>query len=241
MAGRAKIVLGIDEAGRGPVIGPLVLCGVWVRPSRRKVLLELGVRDSKAFGSSRRAQQRRAQLALQIRELSTCVVLLTVEAGEVDRRARIGELNVLERELAAAVIEAGPEAGKIIADGRRLFGSLTDTYPQLKAMDKADALAPEVAAASIVAKTERDLRFQEIVAAWSAAEGPVGGGGYPNKATEAYLRAYFARHGRLPGEVRQSWSWAVLRELQRVQAGMKPFSKAEQLSLPSSLSGIDPE
>lgn len=241
MAGRAQLVLGIDEAGRGPVIGPLVLCGVWVRPARRKALLELGVRDSKAFGSSRGAQRRRAQLAAQIRELSACVILLTVEAGEVDRRARIGELNVLERELAGAVIEAGPEAGKIIADGQRLFGSLTRTYPALQAMDKADALAPEVAAASIVAKVERDRRFHEIIAAWPGSAGPVGGGGYPNKATEAYLRAYFSSHGRLPGEVRQSWSWAVLRELQRVQAGMKPFRKAKQLPLPTPPSGRDPE
>jgi len=233
MAGGTKLVLGIDEAGRGPVIGPLVLCGVWVRPARRRALMELGVRDSKAFGSSRRARQRRTQLSHQIREAAACVVLLTVEAGEVDRRARIGELNLLERELAAAVIEAGPSAARITADGQRLFGAMTRRYPARRAQDRADASSPEVAAASVVAKAERDRRFGEIVAAWSEQGEELGGGGYPNRVTASNLRDYFARHGQLPEEVRHSWSWPVLRELQRAQMGLRPYRRGEQLSLPT--------
>jgi ribonuclease HII len=225
------MILGIDEAGRGPVIGPLVLCGVWIRPARLHKLEEIGARDSKAFGSTDRARKRRSQLAAQIRGLVDHVVLLSVDAAEVDRRTRLGELNLLEQELATAAISSGPPATRIVADGARLFGPLTATYPQLRALDHADETQPIVAAASIIAKDERDVQFSRIVAQFEAELGPIGGGGYANEATAAFLRAFFAHHGDLPSEVRRSWSWSVLREINRLLAGAAPVRRAEQLSL----------
>ena len=227
------MILGIDEAGRGPVIGPLVICGVWLQTSRQKKLLEMGVRDSKAFGSSARAQKRRAQLAAYIRQQASGVVLLSVDAAEVDRRVRLGELNLLEQELACAIISQGPLARKIIADGARLFSPLRATFPQLSARDGADSTSPAVAAASILAKVERDALYQNIVEPWEQELGPIAGGGYANSATAAFLRAYFARYGQLPPEVRRSWSWSVLQEINRLQAGLPPLPRAEQLSLPT--------
>jgi len=228
------MILGIDEAGRGPVIGPLVLCGVWVRSAHQRRLVELGVRDSKAFGSTAAAQRRRGQLADQIRGVAVCVTLLTVEAAEVARRTRLGELNLLEQELALAVIANGPPARRIVADGERLFGCLTETHPQLRAQDRADQDSPAVSAASILAKVERDRRFHEIVAGLEAELGPIRGGGYANRETAAFLRAYFERHGELPPEVRECWSWSVLREIARLKAGAGPVRRAEQLTLPET-------
>ncbi len=225
------MILGIDEAGRGPVMGPLVLCGVWVRRRQLKTLVEIDVRDSKSFGSSNQARLRRQQLAGQIRGLAAHVCLLCVDAAEVDRRVRLGELNLLERELADTIIRSGPPAKRIIADGERLFGALAETHPGLKAVNKADQVSPVVAAASIIAKDERDLRFAEIVEDLEEEFGPIKGGGYANPATATFIKAYFDRHGTLPPEVRRSWSWAVLRDIDRMLAGARPYSKPEQMDL----------
>jgi ribonuclease HII len=228
---RAATILGIDEAGRGPVIGPLVVAGVLLSASHQRKLVELGVRDSKSFGSTQHARVRRAQLAAQTRAIARATVVLVVDAAEVDRRVRIGELNLLEQELASAVIAALPRADLIVADGERLFAPLARAHPQLRARDRADSSCPCVAAASILAKAERDARFQEIVARYEAELGPVRGGGYANDETAAFLRDYYARFGELPPETRSSWSWEVLRELARIKAGARPIRHAEQLAM----------
>jgi len=225
------MILGIDEAGRGPVIGPLVMCGVWVTRSRQHKLTEIGVRDSKSFGSSERARQRRKQIANHIRTLASSVVLICVDANAVDRRVRLGELNLLEQELAETIITAGPPARQIIADGARLFSPLKAAHSHLRAIDKADISAPAVAAASIFAKVERDQRVEEIMAQFETDFGPIQGGGYVNKNTEQFLRAYFERHRQLPPGVRKSWDWSVLRDLDRLQAGVRPIRKSQQLEL----------
>lgn len=225
------MILGIDEAGRGPVIGPLTLCGVWVTDHGQRTLSKLGVKDSKAFGSSDRARRERARLAEEIRRTASHVAMIVVDAGEVDRRVRLGELNLLEQELAETIIEQGPEADRIVADGERLFAPLTDRYPQLRARNKADRTSPAVAAASIVAKAERDALFADIAARYEPEFGPLGGGGYINPATENFLLAYFDRHRKIPPEVRRSWSWKLLIDLERVMAGKKPWRPPEQLDL----------
>jgi ribonuclease HII len=210
---KKQVLLGIDEAGRGPLIGPLVLCGVWIPRSKEKKLVDLGVRDSKSFGSSSRAQHHRAELASQLIKLTSHVTILVVEAEEVDRRVSRGELNLLEQELAQAIIDTGPPADRIVADGRRLFGPLATRYANLEALNKADVSSPTVAAASIFAKVERDTRFNEIVEPFREILGPIKGGGYVNRGTEALVRGYFSRFGHLPPGVRRSWKWKVLDEL----------------------------
>lgn len=210
------MILGIDEAGRGPVIGPLVLCGVWLSARASRALRRQGVQDSKAFGSSASARSRREVLAGAIRERAAHVMLLTAEAAEVDRRVARNELNRLEQELGRVIIDHGPTARRIVADGHRLFSPLCRSYAHLQARDRADASCTAVAAASILAKVERDRRFAEIVAPLEPVLGlAIRGGGYVNRGTEALLRAHVARFGRLMDEVRLSWSWAVLDELGR--------------------------
>jgi ribonuclease HII len=216
------LVLGIDEAGRGPVIGPLVLCGVWLPRAMQRKLVDLGVRDSKTFGSSSRARRRRRELSRLMANLVSHVTLLVVEAEEVDRRVALGELNLLEQELAWTIIDTGPTAARIIADGRRLFGPLTAHHANLEARDKADESCPAVAAASILAKVERDLRFEEIVSPYQDALGPIRGGGYVNKGTEAFVRGFFSRFGRFPPGMRCSWRWQVLDELGIQRPTMSP-------------------
>lgn len=206
------MILGIDEAGRGPAIGPLVLCGVRCTASQLPMLAALKLQDSKAYGSDGGARTLRADLARRICRLVR-VDIEVVEADEIDRWVDQGGLNRLEQHLAARIIERGSMATRIIADGRRLFAPLTERYAQLEAVDRAERVHPTVAAASIVAKAERDRRMDQLFEPYQAEYGPIRGGGYPNAATARFLHEYVAQHSAFPAGVRRSWSWKVLQEL----------------------------
>ncbi len=210
----SDLILGIDEAGRGPVLGPLVLCGVAATPAQREFLNSLDLRDSKRYGSNPRGRQRRARLAEKIRDTAT-VAVEVAEAEAIDAWSLHGNLNELERDLARRIIETLGRPSAIVADGQRLFAPLRDLYPHLEARDRADATEVLVSAASIVAKVERDRRVEALFADEASGLGPVAGGGYPNAATERFLRAYVAKHAHLPREVRQSFAWPVLIDLRQ--------------------------
>lgn len=218
-----NLILGIDEAGRGPVVGPLVLSGVWIEEAEFARWAELGVQDSKKYGSGAKALQRRAQLAAEIRRQAYQVEVVVIEAEQVDQRVRRNELNCLEQEAALEIIRRGPKARQIVADGARLFGPLVKHYAQLTAQDRAEENCLSVAAASVVAKAERDRRLGEIVAGWGLLEEKeltvVAGGGYANAATAQLLRDYLTRAGQWPSEVRRSYAWPVLRELEQEYFG----------------------
>lgn len=207
------MILGIDEAGRGPAIGPLVLCGVRIENHRIDKLSALGVKDSKTFGSGPRARLLRSQLADKISKIATITIRIA-NAHEVDQWVENKGLNHLEREMALSIINEGPSVSMVIADGERLFSPLKQHCAVLEAIDKADQKSLPVAAASIVAKVKRDALMEQIFAPFQSEFGPVLGGGYPNFATEKFLRAYVKQCGTLPPHVRQSWSWKVLVELQ---------------------------
>ena len=212
------MILGIDEAGRGPALGPLVVCGVCVRLSDQPRLAAIGVKDSKAFGSSERARANRTQLAQRIREMALVVELEVAEAEEVDSWTSAGGLNRLEQQLARRIIERMPETRQVVADGTRVFAPLSAHCERLEALNGADRTYPVVAAASIVAKVERDARMERLFDSYGDEFRPIRGGGYPNAATADFLRRYVERHSRLPAGVRTSWSWGVLAELGVSQA-----------------------
>ncbi len=206
-------ILGIDEAGRGPVLGPLVVGAVWLSPGQALQLGQLGIKDSKLYGTGAKAKLRRQQLAASIRE--SCVVETEcASAEEIDRWVAEGPgLNRLEQAMASRLIERAPHAEEIIADGERLFSPLSAKYLQLKALDKADNDYLAVAAASIIAKSERDRLLEDLLHPLREDFGMIRGGGYPNAATAEFLRAYVRKHQQLPQGVRRSWGWKPLREL----------------------------
>src|SRR3990172_10891831 len=57
----SSVILGIDEAGRGPVLGPMVVAGVVLKPQAASALTRRGVVDSKSFGAGEEARQQRAE------------------------------------------------------------------------------------------------------------------------------------------------------------------------------------
>jgi ribonuclease HII len=214
--------LGIDEAGRGPVLGPLVMAGVCVRSKAAGILSRVGVLDSKSFGAGDEAHARRSALEKKVRALAESVVVRVIDVDEIDRRVRLRELNVLEREHASEIIARSAPAKRIIADGKRMFAALAGKFANLEARDRAEEHHVAVAAASICAKVRRDELFRCIARRYEPEFGPIGGWGYENPPTHAFLRAYFERHGRLPPEARRSWSWAMADYL---PPGYSPWSE----------------
>lgn len=208
------MILGIDEAGRGPVLGPMVVAGVALKPQVASALTRRGVMDSKAFGVGEEARAKRGELAGHIRRLASDVRIEVFGHEEVDRYTDLGRLNELERRAATSIIGKCPSVKRIVADGSKVFGRLSHVYPHLEARDFGEQVHVAVAAASIVAKDRRDSLFEAIAARYQEEFGPIRGGGYVNAATADFLRRYHARYQRLPDETRRSWSWKVLLELE---------------------------
>jgi ribonuclease HII len=208
-----RLTLGIDEAGRGPVLGPMVLAAVCLDTKAARALARAGLRDSKAFGATAKAKSMRAELAGLVRELAVHVAEFVVEVAEIDPRVCAGELNALEREAAAKLIGGAPAADRIVADGERLFAPLAAQFAHLEAMNKAESKHAAVAAASVVAKHRRDELFAAIRRRYSAEFGDLHGGGYVNEATRRFLRAYAGKYGDLPPEARRSWPHDYLRDI----------------------------
>jgi ribonuclease HII len=214
-----RLVLGVDEAGRGPGLGPMVLAAVALDDASAAALADAGVRDSKAFGSSDASRLTRSGLADLIRRRAAWVSVEVCPVDEIDAYVARGALNELERERARLLIRRAPTCARIVADGRKLFLPLRVEFANLEARDRAEAAHTAVAAASICAKAERDRLFAAIAAQYLGDFGVLRGGGYVNPPTCAFVAEFVRRHGHLPPEARKSWPW---RELQVPESGDSP-------------------
>lgn len=208
------MILGIDEAGRGPVLGPMVVAGVVLKPQAASALTRRGVADSKEFGAGEEARARRWELTEHIHRLAEDVQIRVLGPDEVDHYTERGLLNELERLAARNIIERTLSVGRIVADGENVFGLLRQIYPHLEARNFGESHHVVVAAASVVAKNRRDELFEEIAARYAEEFGPVRGGGYVNAATASFLTRYHERYRRLPVETRRSWGWKLLLDLE---------------------------
>jgi len=140
------LAAGVDEAGRGPLAGPVAAAAVILDP-RRPVS---GLADSKALDAGRREA-----LALVIRERALAFAVCFVEAAEIDR------LNILQATLAAmarAVAALSPAPGLALVDGNRCPRLACDAH----AVVAGDARVACISAASILAKVARDARMQVL-------------------------------------------------------------------------------
>ena len=198
---------GADEAGRGPILGPMAIAVVAVDAFGTRRLNRLGVSDSKDFGSDDDGRARRAELAAQIKEVVLHWQVRIVSVDEIDSYTFRGLLNALERRHVHEMLTAlGADRGdRVICDGAKLFSQLCAHFPRLRAVDHGESAHVSVAAASILAKDERDRAFAQIAERYAPEFGPVSGGGYCNKATYRFLDAYRDRYGELPPEARKSW------------------------------------
>ena len=145
-----KKLLGIDEVGRGPWAGPLVVGACVLREPIE------GLNDSKKL-----AAKRREALAAEIHEKAYCG-LGWVSAAELDELGLSAALRKACREAVKAIQAQKPEFNEIIIDGTINFLSDTPLGKYVSVLPKADALVPEVSAASIIAKVARDNYMIEL-------------------------------------------------------------------------------
>ncbi len=210
-----KLTLGIDEAGRGPLLGPMVLAAVAVDTRAAQRLSRAGVTDSKRFTGAN-AHSERTRLAALILETAAHSEVHVIDVGIIDEWCAEGGLNRLEQDRARGLIERAPRCDRIVADGERLFGPLVEYFPALEARNNGESVHVAVAAASILAKVRREELWATIAARYMHVFDPElvsGGGGYVNPTTKRFLRAYIERHHRIPPEGRRSWPWTFAEDL----------------------------
>ncbi len=194
-------ICGVDEAGRGPVMGPIVIAGVLVDDD--KELRHIGVRDSKKLTPGRREQLVKEVMAVSKYEI------VMASAEDIDLLRQTMTMNVMESKLFATVIErlGGKTAYVDAADtDEELFGRYIskELGGKVKIISKhgADDTYPVVSAASIVAKTRRDAIIQDI----KKELGQDIGSGYPSDPkTINFLKGWYKEHGEMPPHTRRSW------------------------------------
>jgi len=195
------MICGVDEAGRGPVLGPLIVCGIAVESDQ--ALRKLGVRDSKKL-----SPKRREELAAKISKIAR-IELVEISADEIDVLRTKKTMNELETEAFATVIERlSPKIAYVDAAdtdeenfGKAIRTRMTCTA-QIVSQHKADDTFPVVSAASIIAKVNRDRRVREIEKEIGR---PIGSGYQTDDITMTFLKDWINENGSCPPHTRQSW------------------------------------
>lgn len=229
--------VGVDEAGKGPVLGPMVAAAVRADPES----LPAGVDDSK-----RVSPERRAEIAAALRANDAVdLAVASVEPAEIDApetdmntltvcgqaRAVRGVVRSGDRVVADAGDTSEARFARRLRDGvveaeetvdADLVGGTPVESVAVDAAHGADAADPVVGAASVVAKVARDARVAAIDAAYPGYDGV--GSGYPSDpTTRGFLRAYVADHGDVPPHARRSWSTCADVLAAAEQSGLDEF------------------
>ncbi len=215
---------GVDEAGKGAVLGPLVVAAVGCR--RIKDLAPLGVRDSKALDPGKRAE-----LYDRITGRFPFTTLV-MDARDIDILRRCGTLNLVMARAHARVIrdlrftkadsrpkKAYVDACDVIAERYgRMVSACLDFPCTVVAEHHADENRPVVSAASIVAKVTRD----RLVAGLIPEFGEIGSGYPSDHRTVRFLGDYILTHKRPPSCARASWQTTrdLIYQAEQAELGM---------------------
>lgn len=203
------MICGIDEAGRGPVIGPLVVAGVVFEDE--SVLIENNVRDSKQI-----SPRIRNQLAKIIRDNALNYEIIKISAADIDDLRKTITINEIEVNVFSKIIDKlKPDICYVdavdvndIRFGKNILSRLKNEI-KIISKHKADSIYPIVGAASILAKTVRD---EEIIKISKILEKKIKlsiGSGYPSDPiTINFLDKWFEVFGFFPPYVRISWKTA---------------------------------
>ena len=192
---------GIDEAGRGSVMGPLVVASVCVEDDSG--LIYIGVRDSKKLTPN--AREKLYSIITGMAEYSVEVIT----AEEIDTRRAKESLNDIEADMFVNSARGMKNADRIYADCPDVNESAFAKELSVKlggrtviAEHKADDIYPVVSAASIIAKVTRDRMISDI----SREFGKDIGSGYPSDpVTMDFIEKWIKDNGRAPPHTRCSW------------------------------------
>ena len=183
-----QLIAGVDEAGRGPLIGSVVAAAVILDPSQP---IE-GLNDSKKLTA-----KKREKLFEEIQQKALAWSIAEASHEEID------EINILQATMLAmqrAVAGLKVQADLVRIDGNRC----PDLSLPCEAVVGGDALHQEISAASILAKVARDRQMQELDAEYPA-YGSAKHNGYPTKAHMEAIEVHgvLAQHRRSYKPIRQ--------------------------------------
>jgi ribonuclease HII len=197
------LIGGVDEAGRGSIIGPLIVAGVSIHESKISKLRDMGVRDSKQLTA-----KVRARLYDEIISVVDHYHIHSIDSCEVDDSVFQKGLNRLEARTMASVIDR-IHAHEVYVDCcdvnpdryREHIAAHLDRRPVIHSMHHADRINVAVSAASILAKVTRDGSIQKIRRRYRSV-----GSGYPSdEKTMSFLRQWVAKKKCAPEFARRSW------------------------------------
>ncbi|MCX8150234.1 MAG: ribonuclease HII [Candidatus Bathyarchaeota archaeon] len=201
------LIAGVDEAGRGCVIGPLVVAGILIRQENTPLLEQLEVKDSKLLTA-----KKREELFPEILRLAEKYAVIKLSPHQIDQavenQRKLHKLNRLEAATMAKIVDQlKPEVVYVDAAdvyAERFANHIQDAAvfkTQIIAEHKADRTYPVVSAASIVAKVERDRE----IALLREKYGDFGTGYLTDLKTPAFLAYWLKNHDDYPDCVRKSW------------------------------------
>ncbi|MFH1682291.1 MAG: ribonuclease HII [Candidatus Woesearchaeota archaeon] len=202
----SKMICGVDEAGRGPILGPLVMAGMLIKEGDENRLKALGVKDSKLL-----TKEKREELFEQIKELAVSYKIIAVSPAEIDAALNDPNLNLnwLEADTSAEIVnELKPN--QVILDCpstnppayknyfiNKLAAELREEA-EVIAEHKADLNYVVVGAASILAKVTRDREIEKIKKQF----GECGSGYLADEKTQIFFKENFEKHAHL---FRKTW------------------------------------
>lgn len=220
----AMRVAGVDEAGRGCVIGPLVVAGAVFDEEDLPRLTEMGVRDSKML-----TPKRRLALADSIRDLARDVSFFELPPRVIDKVVFRGKplrrLNYLET-MAMAKVLRDLEPDKAYVDtcdvdhlrcAEQMRGVLSFDV-DIVCEPRADATYPATGAASILAKVRRD----NVVAGLRELHGDFNSGYPSDRKTSEFVEGWFMEHEECPPWMRASWITVKRHTFRFKQTRLKP-------------------
>ena len=195
------IICGVDDAGRGSVLGPLVIAGVSVKRTKIKHLSEIGVKDSKQLSPNAREV-----LYKKIIAIVDDYYIARISPKIIDQSVRKNQLNHLEAKYMAKVIsKLRPDSSYVdscdVNPAR--FGkeiSKLANSGKIYSRHHADSRFVIVSAASIVAKVNRDRAIEKLRKNYDL------GSGYPSDSkTMKFIKKWMLDHHEIPKFVRKSW------------------------------------
>ena len=218
-------ILGIDEAGRGAVVGPLVIAGAMFEENDIGKLRALGVRDSKEL-----TKNKREFLEEKIMEIAKDFVVVRISAKKIDELREEKNLNRIEIDHFCDIIKA-MMPDKAIVDSpevntekikNEILGKLGDLKVEVISENYADKKYPVVSAASILAKVVRDKSIEAL-------ENEIGekiGKGYPSdERTINFLNKILDKEKKYPDYIRKSWITSKRLLSERAQRKLDHFIK----------------
>lgn len=204
--GDKLIICGIEEAGRGPVIGPMVICGVNIDDSKEAELKKISVKDSKLL-----TPIQRREIYSKIKKIAKDFKIIIVKPAEIDKalKSESTNLNWLTADKFIEIVnELKPKKAyidcpstNISAFKEYLAERISNKKIELIVEHKADARYLVVSAASIMAKVTRDKEIEKIKKKYNIDIGS----GYP---ADPFTKQFLEKNYNKYPIFRKSWaSW----------------------------------